>query len=171
MEELAGKDPPEILDIREYHAENRVHFVLEVPGLDKLARTEGGILKKFRLQGSISSRNMVAFSPAGKIVRYASTNDILREFYGLRETLYARRKEYMLQKLRRDYEILVNKVRFVRGVIAEEIQISKVKKQRILARLVEYGLKPMSELRAILDENPAFLKNENPNSKAGADSD
>ena len=70
LEDLAGKEPPEITDIREYHAENRVHFVLEVPGLDKIAETEGGILKKFKLQSRISCRNMVAFSPIGKIVRY-----------------------------------------------------------------------------------------------------
>ena len=47
LEELAQKD--EIEDIREYHQENRVHFILKVPKLLDIERKEGGILKKFKL--------------------------------------------------------------------------------------------------------------------------
>jgi DNA topoisomerase-2 len=47
LEDLAQKD--EIDDIREYHQENRVHFILKVPNLDKIERSDGGIIKKFKL--------------------------------------------------------------------------------------------------------------------------
>ena len=47
LEELAIKD--EIDEIREYHQENRVHFILKVPKLIEIERKEGGILKKFKL--------------------------------------------------------------------------------------------------------------------------
>ena len=47
LEELASKE--EIEDIREYHQENRVHFILKVPKLLDIEQTEGGILKKFKL--------------------------------------------------------------------------------------------------------------------------
>jgi DNA topoisomerase II len=46
LEELAKKD--EIEDIREYHQENRVHFILKVPKLQEIEQKEG-ILKKFKL--------------------------------------------------------------------------------------------------------------------------
>lgn len=46
LEELAMKD--EIDEIREYHQENRVHFILKVPKLIEIERKEG-IVKKFKL--------------------------------------------------------------------------------------------------------------------------
>ena len=156
LEELAAKDVVE--NINEYHQENRVHFELDVPKLREYEALEGGIEKKFKLLGSIPTTNMVAFSPEGKITRYQNECDILKEFFTLREDLYGKRKAYMLARLLRDYEILVNKVRFIQLVISEELKINRVKKAVILVRLQEHGLKPMSWLKALLHENPAFLK-------------
>lgn len=70
LEELAQKD--EIEDIREYHQENRVHFILKVPKLLDIERKEGGILKKFKLQSSLSSSNLVLFDEEGRITRFSN---------------------------------------------------------------------------------------------------
>ena len=45
----------------------------------------------------------------------------MNEWFGLRSTLYERRKDYMLAKLKKEHEMLVNKVRFIRAVIEETI--------------------------------------------------
>ena len=55
LEELAVKE--EIEEIREYHQENRVHFVIVVPDLMKIEASPGGIVKKFKLQTSMSGAN------------------------------------------------------------------------------------------------------------------
>jgi len=47
LEDLAQKD--EVEDIREYHQENRVHFVVTVPNLRDLESQPGGVVKKFKL--------------------------------------------------------------------------------------------------------------------------
>jgi DNA topoisomerase-2 len=67
LEELAMKD--EIDEIREYHQENRVHFILKVPKLIEIERKEG-IVKKFKLQSSLAGTNYVLFDHDGKIGRY-----------------------------------------------------------------------------------------------------
>lgn len=67
LEELAAKD--EIDEIREYHQENKVHFILKVPKLQDIIRGEG-IEKKFKLASSISANNYVLFDYEGKIRRY-----------------------------------------------------------------------------------------------------
>ena len=54
LEELMQKE--EIEDIREYHQENRVHFVLKVPKLLEIEQKEG-IVKKFKLHTSLSASN------------------------------------------------------------------------------------------------------------------
>ena len=93
---------------------------------------EGGIEKKFKLVGTISANNYVLFNYQGVIRKYADELEILNEFFGLRKTLYERRKEYMLSKLRKDFEILSNKVRFILGVINEEIKINRVKRKIVV---------------------------------------
>lgn len=71
---------------------------------------------------------MVMFSPTGQIMRYESELDILKEFFTIRSERYSKRKEYMLARLKRDYEIAANKVQFVEQVINNSIQITKVKR-------------------------------------------
>lgn len=95
LEEMALKE--EISEIREYHQENRVHFIVEVPKLANMNDAE--ILKKFKLQTSISTSNLVLFTKLGKIYRYASELDILKEFFTQRTELYEMRKEFMLAQL------------------------------------------------------------------------
>ena len=115
LEELDQKE--EVDDIREYHQENRVHFVIQVPKLQEIMAEEGGILKKFKLQTSMSTSNFVLFNHKKQINRYKSEGDILKEWYNLRLDLYHKRKKHQLQKLKKDYEILKNKVRFITGII------------------------------------------------------
>lgn len=57
LEDLALKN--EILDIKEYHKENKVHFVVKMEGLGRLSDEE--IEKKFKLSTSLSCNNFVLF--------------------------------------------------------------------------------------------------------------
>ena len=59
LEELCQKEIVE--DFREYHQENRVHFVIQVPTLREIEKTEG-IVKTFRLSTSLSASNYVLFN-------------------------------------------------------------------------------------------------------------
>jgi len=151
LEELAAKD--EIEEIREYHQENRVHFVLKVPKLQEIkASGLDAIEKKFKLCSSISANNYVLFNHEGKICRYNSEEEILKEFFVLRKALYERRKEYLLARLLKECETLSNKVRFILGVISGEIKVSRVKKRDIVRNLKRMGFKTQSELNEILPE-------------------
>jgi DNA topoisomerase II len=98
LEELAAKD--EIEEIREYHTENRVHFIIKVPKLQQIIASPDGIEKKFKLTSSISANNYVLFDYEGRIKRYVSEEEIIREFFVLRKELYERRKAHMLASLR-----------------------------------------------------------------------
>ena len=72
------------------------------------------------------------FNKNSRIYKYSSATDILKEFFVERKALYVIRKEYMLSKLLKDYELLFNKVRFIQLVISGTIKINKVKRQLIL---------------------------------------
>ena len=115
-------------------------------------------MKTFKLVTTISGSNYVLFDHRGKIARYASEIDIMKEFFNLRKDLYQQRKEYCLAKLQKDYEILFNKVKFIQAVIAGTVTINKVKRQQIMLRCREIGLKTMDQLEAIMQN---FIKDKN----------
>jgi DNA topoisomerase-2 len=71
--------------------------VVDVPKLSEM--NDDKIQKSFKLQTTISCSNYVLFDAKGKIARYGSEIDILKEFFNLRKDLYEQRKEYMLAKL------------------------------------------------------------------------
>ena len=56
----------------------------------------------------------------------------------------------MLARLQREHELLVNKVKFIQGVISEEIQIRRVARKPLVQSLVAFGLKPISKINAIM---------------------
>ena len=124
---------------------------MTVPKLQEIIEKEG-IEKKFKLSTSISTNNYVLFDHRGVIRKYQNEAEILHEFFGLRKTLYERRKEYLLAKLRKEFETISNKVRFILAVINEEIKINKVKRKLVLLKLREMGFSMHSELDEILPE-------------------
>jgi len=88
----------------------------------------------------------------GKIRRYISEKEILEEFFDLRKELYVRRKEYLLAKLRKEFETIENKVRFILAIINEEIKLNKVKRKAVILQLRALGLKTATEINDILPE-------------------
>ena len=56
----------------------------------------------------------------------------------------------MIARLLKDYEILVNKAKFVQGVINETLRINKVKRKVLVQNLVNFGLKTISQINAIM---------------------
>jgi len=49
-------------DMKEFHKDNTVHFVLKLKeDVAKLEKLEGGIEKKFKLVSSLSANNLVLF--------------------------------------------------------------------------------------------------------------
>ena len=111
--------------------ENSVHFTLTVPRLKDLDSRKL-IEKKFRLESTFPSTNYVLLTHEGKIKRYRDEIHILKDFFKLRGDLYTDRKEFMLAKLQKEYEILFNKVQFIQAIISETLKINKVKRVIIL---------------------------------------
>mmetsp|Transcript_21056 Transcript_21056/g.48766 ORF Transcript_21056/g.48766 Transcript_21056/m.48766 type:complete len:1366 (-) Transcript_21056:196-4293(-) len=138
-------------DFREHHTENTVHFELTLSA-DKMKQVEkSGVEKTFKLKGSIATSNMTLFDAEGKIVKYASALDILKDFCKLRRQMYGKRKDYLVAKLTREKEILSNKARFILMVVEGKLELRKRKKADLLNELQKLKFKPMSELDAILE--------------------
>ena len=141
-----GEKEAEIEDIKEYHTNNTVDFVIRMtPGRLKQIIKNEGIEKKFKINSSLSTTNMVLFDPHGKPKRYGCVEEIMEDFYQLRIQFYEKRKEYLLSKLEKDLELLENKKRFILAVIAEDIKVRNVKKKAIVQDLANKGYRMMKD--------------------------
>lgn len=98
LEEIikAEKIPSFIKDYRDYNTHEKVRFVIQMEekympdGTDEEVKKE--LEEKFKLSKSIATSNLVAFDAEGRIARYASVEDIMKEFFRVRIMFYEKRK-------------------------------------------------------------------------------
>jgi DNA topoisomerase-2 len=132
-------------------------FVTLTPEQMKAAE-KVGLHKRFKLEESISTDNMVIWTPAhsasttamttttttttsttpkqGLSLRvYQSAREILDEFYKFRLPFYALRRESMITKLRAELDVLDHKARFIVMVVADQLKIRNVARSAIFRTL------------------------------------
>jgi DNA topoisomerase-2 len=66
--------------------------------------------------------NLVLFNSKGGLQRYNSPIEILDEFFHARLKSYSHRKQYLISKIKKDLDIVENKVRFIREFIAGDLK-------------------------------------------------
>ncbi|OJD18168.1 hypothetical protein AJ78_01780 [Emergomyces pasteurianus Ep9510] len=148
LEEIikAEKAPSFIKDYRDYNTHTKVHFIIQLDEKHAKKAISEGLEEKFKLTKTIATSNLVAFDSEGRITKYDSVEDILREFYSVRIKLYEKRKQYMLSQMQRDLEKLSNQARFVQMIIDGKLVISKKPKTQLVKELKEKGFKPFPKV-------------------------
>lgn len=86
------KVPSFIKDYKDYNTHTKVHFVIQLDEKNMKNMQEENLEEKFKLSKTITTTNLVAFDPEGRITKYATVEDILKEFYAFRIKLYEKRK-------------------------------------------------------------------------------
>lgn len=128
-------------DIKSYKedcTEIRVSFTITFhPG--KLAKymKNGTLETNLKLAVPLNNTNMYLFDANGKIKKYASYGGIIKDFVTTRLKLYKKRKEYLLDKWRKEMDMLKWKLKFIEAVIADEIAVFKKKTSQIIGQLEE----------------------------------
>lgn len=88
----AEKVPSFIKDYDDYNTHKDVHFVIRMEEKHMKLALEEGLEEKFKLSKSVATSNLVAFDAEGRITKYASVEDIMKEFYNIRIKFYEKRK-------------------------------------------------------------------------------
>jgi DNA topoisomerase-2 len=88
----AEKTPSFIKDYKDYNTHTKVHFVIQMDEKHMQKALQEGLEEKFKLSRTIATTNLVAFDPEGRITKYATVDDILKEFFALRLKFYEKRK-------------------------------------------------------------------------------
>jgi DNA topoisomerase-2 len=118
--------------------------------IEKNGSKEKGILqKKFKLDGSIATTNMMMFDMNGMIRKFENPSEIMEQFYEVRVEYYGKRKVYLMSTLTESWEKLDNKVRFILRVIAGQLVVSNRKKTELLNELQTTGFKLFAEKKSV----------------------
>lgn len=108
------------------------------PGSDEDGgRTQLEAFLKLASTKNLGTGNMFLFNARGQITKYAGPGDVVREFVDVRMGVYARRKEHQLAQLARDAQLARERVRFLDAVISGEVQVARLNKAALEARLEE----------------------------------
>lgn len=169
--DLVGKKA--IRSFSEHHTDRDVRFditlsrqdVAKYTGADKGGEGDdggvrAGLRKLLKLESSISTSNMHAFDASGKLVRYDSSDDVVRSFFPVRLALYAKRKAHLDQKQSKDVLKLANRIRFLEQVSHGELQMvltERLPKAQLVALLKSHGFTPAAAFKD--DENDNIVEN------------
>ncbi|PLB34944.1 DNA topoisomerase 2 [Aspergillus candidus] len=136
----ADKTPSFIKDYKDYNTHTKVHFVIQMDEKHTKIKPED-YEDKFKLTKTIATSNLVAFDPEGRLTKYTTVEDMLKEFYAVRLKFYERRKQHQLAELQRELDKLTNQARFVQMIIDGDLVVSKKKKAVLVRELKDKGFK------------------------------
>lgn len=142
----AEKVPSFIKDYKDYNTHSKVHFVIQLDEKNMKTALSDGLEEKFKLSKTLATTNLVAFDPEGRITKYATVDDILKEFFPLRLKYYERRKQHQISELQKQLAKLSNQARFVQMIIDGSLVISKKKKPVLISELKEKNFRPFPKV-------------------------
>lgn len=138
--------PSWIKDYLEYHTLRNVNFQVTMESrtaMDKCIAE--GLLEKFRLTKPCSTTNLVAFDSQGRINKYASIQDMMKEHAIIRLQFYQKRKDYMISELNYSWRKLTNQARFIDMIIKKELVVSNKKRDILMAELQKLNFERFSK--------------------------
>lgn len=117
-------------DYKEYHTDTTVKFVVTLSA-DKMMEAEAvGYHKKFKLESSLNTSNLVLFDRDGCLKKYPNVMEILKEFYEVRLELYGKRKDWLVGQLEAEAAKLTNQARFIMEKIEGKVVVGELGKAK-----------------------------------------
>jgi len=135
---VSKDDNNKIESISKNPSNNTINMVINFKGnaLQELYKDDS-LDKYLCMTQNLSVTNLNLFDADGKLVKYNSVLDILKDFYKYRMTMYEKRREYYLKKLENDLNISKYKVKFIREYLSGDIIIAKKKVDEVIDQLVK----------------------------------
>ena len=154
--EYTGKKDFIIEDIKEYHIDNRISFVLKLSDesfnyIKRLSNDD--LIKIFKLTSNLPTTNMVLFDSKNKIKKYNNVEEIINEFYDVRLDYYKQRKNYLLAKVGFALEKNKNKKKFINMVLEGDLPFKGTKNKKEVFKLLQSkGFTSLNELKKTYSE-------------------
>ena len=135
---------------REHHTDDAVCFELvltraNAARLERASQGYAGLLRRFRLESSMSCGNMHMFDAQGRIRKYEHPLAVYDDFMPVRLQLYERRRERELQQLQLRWQAAENRARFIDLVCRREVELVGRSIAQVMRDMERCGVTRMCE--------------------------
>ena len=138
------KSSPLLRDFTSISTEVTVDFTVVFPR-GKLAELEGeidanncnGVEKLLKLSTTVSTTNMHMFNSECKLHKYASPEEIIDDFYGVRIGIYHKRKAYLIAEMEKKLVRLSNRAKYIQETLAGTIDLRRKKSDQVTELLTQ----------------------------------
>ena len=101
--------------------------------------------KLLKLYTTHSITNMHLFDANEHLRKFENVSDIIEEYYGVRLTLYDKRKKYQICALEKELLLISNKARFINDNLSGKIDLRRKKKDEIIEILTKLKFDALEE--------------------------
>ena len=101
---------------------------------------------KMKESKNVNISNMHLHDKNGKITKYNSIKSIIKEFYEIRLEYYEKRYNYLIEKYKYELSVIESRIKFINGIINEDIIIFKKTDEEVIEILENYGLLKISKI-------------------------
>ncbi|QNP98066.1 YALIA101S06e03708g1_1 [Yarrowia lipolytica] len=115
----------------------RVKFNITLSEKEMEKTRQIGLRERFKLISSLSTSNMVAFDPEGRIKKYDSPEAIMKEYFPVRLEFYQKRKDRLVSDFEQQLEKLTAQARFIKLIIDKKLNINNKGRKVLIAELSE----------------------------------
>jgi len=132
VDKTGKKIPPSIKDFVSLCTEVSIDITIVFPKgkiqeLESTIDANGfnGIEKLLKLSTTVSTTNMHMFDANIKLHKYATVEEIIDDFYGVRLDTYRKRKEYLVADMEKKLVRLSNRARYIQETLAGTIDLRR----------------------------------------------
>ena len=153
LEKKVQEEDSWILDYENHSTDDKVKFVVKVNDetlFDNTYKAKNVIEEKFKLTTPKTTTNMHLYTKDGVIKKYDTIYQIIDDHYYVRLEMYQKRKDYQLNNLTKEIQLLESKMRFIESVIDEKVVVYKQSKKSIIDSLKSFEF-PFYENNCIVE--------------------
>jgi DNA topoisomerase-2 len=103
------------------------------------------IENKLKLTSSISTTNITAFDEHNIITKFSNIEELIDRWYDVRKGIYSKRRDFLLNKLKNELDIIKYRVQFIEEIVEDKRVINKKKKDVIIKELEDSNYPKFSE--------------------------
>jgi DNA topoisomerase-2 len=139
----AASNAPIVKEYNDMSTDTRVDITITMaPNIiktysEKATEFECNLLEKsLGLYTTQSTTNMNMFDAKEKLKKYSSAEEIIDDYYGVRLEYYEKRKQYILNALKRELLVLSNRARYITELLDDTIDLRR-KTNKMLTTLLK----------------------------------
>lgn len=115
---------------------DKFNFIIKHDDFTKFSDDE--VLEKFKLVLNVAE-NYTVIMPDNSVKSFENIYDLIDKYIQIRLEYYSKRKAFLIDKMTDDITILLNKIRFIQGIIGETITFKNKSKRDIENDLSTYN--------------------------------